>query len=37
MSYAKDLTVAQIQSGKYDTPLGIEDVIRNYQRMKQAL
>ena len=37
MSYSKDLVCAQIQSDKYSEPLGIEDVIKNYERMKQAL
>lgn len=37
MSYSKDFVVAQITSGKYETPFGIEDVINNYEKMKQAL
>ena len=37
MSYCKDLVCAQIQSDKYSEPLGIEDVIKNYEKMKQAL
>ena len=37
LSYCKDLVCAQIQSDKYSEPLGIEDVIKNYERMKQAL